>query len=104
MIELTQKILSLDAEVATELKEADKASLHVIKQADLSAKHLTEKEQHLFETQKERDTHSLQDKLTLQRQKSLLTLEQKMKAYERSFDVEAVVEQLLSMAKEKVCP
>ena len=104
MIELTQKILSLDAEVATELKEADKASLHVIKKADLNARHITEKEQYLFEMKKERDTLSLQESLTLQRQEALVTLEQKMRAYDSSFAVDASVEQLLSAAKERVCP
>ncbi len=104
MIELTQKILSLDAEVTTERKEADTAALHVIKKADLQAKHHIEKEQQLFETQKEHDRALLDEKLKLQRQESVVTLKQKMKAYESSFDVEAVAEQLLSMAKEKVCP
>jgi hypothetical protein len=104
MSELTQKILSLDVEVTTKLKEADTASLHVIKKADLQAKHLIEKEQHLFELQKERDTAALEEKLELKRQQSLQALEQKMNAYNRSFDVDVLVKQLLSEAKERVCP
>lgn len=104
MSELTQKILSLDVEVTTKLKEADTASLHVIKKADLQAKYLIEKEQHLFELQKERDTAALDEKLELKRQQSLQALEQKMNAYNRSFDIDVLVKQLLSEAKERVCP
>ena len=104
MIELTQKILSLDAEVATELKEAETAALHVIKAADLQAKDLIEKEQHLFEMQKEYDRAALDKKLELKRQQSLQALEQKMNAYNRSFDIDVLVKQLLSEAKARVCP
>ena len=104
MIELTQKILTLDADVAAELKEADTSALHVIKKADLRAQHLIEEEQQLFEQQKERDAAALNEKLEVQRREATAVLEQKMEAYKSSLDVEVLVEKLLLEAKGRVCP
>ena len=104
MVELTQKILSLDAEVSAELKQADTSSLHVIKKADLQSQHLIEEEQQLFEKQKERDAAALNKKLEVQRREATAVLEQKMKVYDSSLDVEVLVEQLFLEAKGRVCP
>ena len=103
MIELTQKILTLDSESETVLKKADARALDVMKEADLHAGRLIEEEQQLFEKQKEYDAVLLEEKLEVQRRQAVIVLEQKMKAYESSFDVEALIEHLLSAAKDKVC-
>ncbi len=103
MIELTQKILTLDSESEIALKKADARALDVMKEADLHAGRLIEEEQQLFEKQKEYDAVLLEEKLEVQRRQAVIVLEQKMKAYESSFDVEALIEHLLSAAKDKVC-
>ena len=103
MIELTQKILTLDTKSETVLKKADARALDVMKEADLRASRLIEEEQQLFEKQKERDVAAVDEKLELQRRQAVIVLEQKMKAYESSFDVEALIEHLLSAAKDRVC-
>ena len=78
--------------------------MHVIKKADLQAQHLIEEEQQLFKQQKERDTAALNENLEVQRREAVVVLEQKMKAYDSSLDVEVLVEQLLLEAKGRVCP
>jgi hypothetical protein len=103
MIELTQKILTLDSESETAIKKADAAALEVMKEADLHAGRLIEEEQQLFEKQKERDVAAQDEKLDVQRRQATAALKQKMEAYERSFDVETLIEHLLSAAKDRVC-
>ncbi len=103
MIELTQKILTLDSESETALKKADARTLDVMKEADLHAGRLIEEEQQLFEKQKERDVAAQDEKLEVQRRQATAALKQKMKAYESSLDVEALIEHLLSAAKDRVC-
>ena len=103
MIELTQKILTLDSESERALKKADAAVLDVMKEADLHAGRLIEEEQQLFEKQKERDVAAQDEKLDVQRRQATAALKQKMKAYESSLDVEALIENLLSAGKDRVC-
>ncbi|MGB5965775.1 MAG: hypothetical protein WBF77_12210 [Sulfurimonadaceae bacterium] len=103
MIELTQKILTLDSESERALKKADARALNVMKEADLHASRLIEEEQQLFEKQKERDAAAADEKLEVQRRQAIAALEQKMEAYDRSLDVEALIEHLLSAAKDRVC-
>lgn len=104
MIELTQTILTLDAEYESALKRADAAMLERMKEADLNAERLIEKEQHRFETQKERDAALLEQELSLQRQEADSALDQRMKRYADSLDIDAMVEALFKVAKERVCP
>lgn len=103
MIELTQKILALDTESESALKKADAAALEVMKEADYHAARLIEEEQELFEKQKERDAVLLEEKLEMQRRQAIAALEQKMEVYDGSLDVEALIEHLLFVAKDRVC-
>jgi len=103
MIELTQPILSLDTESEKALKTADLAALEIMKKADAHAAQILAEEQHLFAKQKEQDMVALEEKLVVQRQEEMTALKQKMDTYNNSLDVEKLTEQLLSIAKDRVC-
>ncbi len=104
MIELTQTILTFDAEYESALKTADIAMLERMKEADFNAERHIEKEQHRFEKQKERDEAVLEQEFSLQREHANSALNQRMKRYADSLDIDTMVEALLHVAKERVCP
>ena len=101
---LTEKILALDAEADTALKKSAAAVQEVKREADLRAKRLIEEEQQLFEKQKESDTAALAEKVEAERRQALAVLHQKMEAFDESVDIDALVDYLLSVAKERACP
>ena len=103
MIEMTQKILALDSEAETALKNSAASVLEAMKEADLHAKGMIEEQQQLFEKQKESERAALAEKLERERHRSVAALQQKMEAFEASVDIDVLIGHLLSVAKERVC-
>jgi len=103
VIELTQTILSLDTESEKALKMADISAVEAIKKADKQAAQMFSEAQHLFEKQKEQDMKLLKDKLVEKRRKTMDVLKQKMDYYNNTIEIEALTEELFSLAKDRVC-
>lgn len=103
MIELTQTILSLDTESEKALKMADLSALEAMKKADEQATQMFAEAQHLFEKKKEQDMKLLKDKLVEKHRKTMDVLKQKMDNYNNTIEIEALTEELFSLAKEHTC-
>jgi len=101
--ELTQTILTLDAESEKALNTADISAMEAIKNADAQALQMLAEEQQLFEKQKKKDMAALEEKMGEKRREAMKVLKQKMDAYDNFLDVEKLTEELLSVVKDRVC-
>ncbi len=103
MAELTQKISILDSQIQTALQEADAAVQKVMKEADDHAAYLIEAQQQLFENHKADEAAALTKKLEDERAHVSAALQKKMKAFDEAIDFDSVIEELLILAKGRVC-
>ncbi len=103
MAELTQKIIDLDSQIDAALAEADIVAQDVMKKADIRARELIEEQQKLFETYNANEFSALAEELESERQQAIAVLQQKMKRFDEKFDINTVADQLLDLAKERVC-
>jgi hypothetical protein len=103
MIDLTQKILSLDLETALELNHANAVSMEAKREADLRAEQLMEEAQKLFEKQKNSETKQLAKSVKEDRERAIFNLQQKMETFDKDVEIDALVEHLVSVAKDRIC-
>ncbi len=103
MIDLTQKILSLDSEAALNLTNANAASMEVKREADLRAEQLLKDTQQLFEKQKNSEAEQLAKNVKEDRERVLADLQKKMKAFDKDVEIDELVEYLVGMAKDRIC-
>jgi hypothetical protein len=104
MQDLTEKILSLDLEAASALKDAKAASVDAKMSADKHADQKMENAQQLFEEAKKSEAKVLSDRLEEEKKRARVSLDQKIKDFDERVKVDAVVEYLVNVAKERVCP
>jgi hypothetical protein len=103
MIDLTQKILSLDMEVALELTNANAVSIEAKREADLRAEQQMEEVYQLFEKQKNSEAIQLVKSVEEERERAIDNLQKKMKTFDKKVEIDALVEDLLIMAKDRIC-
>ncbi len=103
MIDLTQKILSLDSEAALNLTNANAASMEVKREADLRAEQLLKDTQQLFEKQKNSEAEQLAKNVKEDRERVLADLQKKMEAFDKDVEIDELVEYLVGMAKDRIC-
>ncbi len=103
MIDLTQKILSLDKEFALELTNANTVNMEAKREADLHAEHQMEKAYQLFEKQKNSEAIQLVKNIKENRELAIENLQKKMKTFDKEVEIDALVEDLLTMAKDRIC-
>ena len=103
MTDLTQKILSLDLEVASALKDANAASIEAKKEADMHVDQQWEEVQKDFKEQKNREEKVLLKMREEERRSARDQLDQKKKTFDENVKIDALVEDLIEVAKERIC-
>ncbi len=103
MIDLTQKILSLDLEAALELNNANAVSMEAKREADLHAEQQMEEVQKLFEKQKNSEEKQLLKSVKKNREIAIDNLQKQMKAFDQNVEIDVLVERLVSVAKDRIC-
>ena len=104
MTELTQKLLRLDSQTDEELEASKELAQEVMIKADIRAKEMMSEAQILFEKQKENDLEILSKNLEKKRFLAMEVLKKNMQDFDEHFDISELVERLILVAKEKVCP
>ncbi len=100
---LTEKILHLDRDALTALKNSKALIVTQKQELDTRFEELQEIQERSFENQKSEDIASLTQKLEREHQKALSALEKKKERFTREFSVDRVVEQLLSTVRDQAC-
>ena len=103
MMDLTQKIVTLDRECDTKIKKVNSATLEAEREADALAESIKEKKQHLLEEQKNTEAALLMQEMKEVRKKAIAALHQKMEIFNQEVTADKVVEHLLSTARDRVC-
>jgi len=103
MTDLTQKILSLDLEVASALKDANAASIEAKKEADMHVDLQWEEVQKDFKEQKNREEKVLLQMREEERKSARDQLDQKKKTFDENVKIDALVEDLIEVVKERIC-
>lgn len=103
MIDLTQKILSLDLEAASELNHANAVSMEAKREADLHAEERMKEVQKLFEKQKNSEEKELVKSVRKNREIAIGNLQQKMKDFDNNVEIDELVEHLIVVAKDRIC-
>jgi len=103
MIDLTQKILSLDLEAALELNNANAVSMEAKREADLRAEQQMEKAKQLFEKQKNSEAKQLAKRVEDDKMRAIDNVQQKMETFDKNVKIDELVEYLLSVAKDRIC-
>ena len=103
MTDLTQKILSLDLEIASQLNHVNTVSMEAKREADLHAEHQMEEAQQLFEKEKNSDLQELVKSLKANHERAIDTMHQKMEAFDKDLEIDELLEYLLAVAKDRVC-
>jgi vacuolar-type H+-ATPase subunit H len=103
MIDLTQKILSLDLEVASELNNANIVSMEAKREADLHAEQQIEEAKQLFEKQKNSEAKQLAKSVEDDRKRAIDNVQQKMETFDENVKIDELVEYLLTVAKDRIC-
>ena len=103
MIDLTQKILSLDLEITLELNNANVLSIEAKREADQRTKERMKEAQQLFEKQKSTEVKQLEKSLREDRKKEIDNLQKKMEAFDKWIEIDALVDQLVLIAKDRIC-
>ena len=104
MRELTKKLLALDSQADEELKLSNKLAQEMMLKADTHAKEMISEAQKLFEKQKENDLKTLFQKVDQKRLHGEKVLKENMQDFDKHFDIDTLVKELILVAKEKVCP
>ena len=103
MTDMTQKILSLDLEAASVLKDANAASMEAKKEADIYADQQWEEVQKDFRKQKDREKKALLKMLEEERKSAREQLDKKKKTFDENVKIDVLVEDLIEVAKERIC-
>lgn len=100
---LTHKILLLDADASNALKDAETLVLRQKQETDTHFAQLKEEQEQSFENQKREEAAALTKKLKTDHQQAIAELENRMKVFNKKMTVDKLVEQLLSVARDRVC-
>ena len=103
MIDLTQKILSLDTEATLELNNANAVSVETKRETDLRAEQLMEEAQQLFIKEKNSEEKQLVKSVQEDREQANNDLHKKMETFDKDLDLDSLVEHLLMKAKDHIC-
>ena len=103
MTDLTQKILSLDLETASELNHANAVSTVAKREADIHSEQRMEEVQQLFEKQKNSEAQQLAKSVKENRERALDDLQRKMEAFDKDVEIDESVEYLVGVAKDRIC-
>lgn len=103
MIDLTQKILSLDLEAALELNNASAVNMEAKREADLRAEQLMKEAQQLFEKQKKSEAQQLAKSVKEDRKRAIDNLQQKMETFDKGVEIDTLVEHLVTVARDRIC-
>ena len=104
MTELTQKLLRLDSQTDNEVKKSNKLAQEMMVKADIRAKELMDEAGELLEKQKQNDLKILSENLEKKALLAIDVLEKRKREFDENFDITKLVERLITVAKEKVCP
>ncbi len=103
MTDLTGKILSLDLESASTLKDVKAVSVEVKKNADKHADQKIEESQKAFEKEKKSKAKVLEESFEEEKKRARSKLDKKIRAFDEHVKIDRVVEYLINVAKDKVC-
>lgn len=104
MTDLTEKILLLDLEVTSAFKDAKIASMEAKHSADRYAEEKMEEAKEAFEKEKKGETQALEKSFDEKMKSAKYRLDEKMKAFDTRVKIDIVVEDLIKVAKERICP
>ena len=104
MTNLTQKMLSLDLKAASELNHANAVSIEAKREADFRAEQRMEESQQLFEKQKNSELQQLVKSIKEDHKSATINMQQKMEAFDKDVEIDTLVEHLVSVAKDRICP
>lgn len=104
MKDLTEKILSLDLKAASALKDAKAASIDAKMRSEKHADQKMAEAQQVFEEARKSESKVLSKKLDVEKKRARVILDQKIKDFDERIKVDAVVEYLVKVAKDQVCP
>lgn len=104
MTNFTQKILSLDLKAASELNHTNAVSIEAKREADLRAEQRMEEAQQLFEKQKNSEVQQLVKSIKEDHKRAISNMQQKMEAFDKDVEIDKLVEHLVSVAKDRICP
>ena len=100
---LTEKILHLDTDALTALKNSKTLIIAQKQELDTRFEELQETQERSFENKKSEDIARLTQKLETEHQEALSALEKKKEKFTREFSIDRVVEQLLSAVRGQAC-
>ena len=103
MMDLTQKILTLDRECDTKLKNVNSAAREAEIEVETLAASIREEKQLLLEEQKKAKMALLAREMDEAHKIAIAALQKKMKTFNKEVTVDRVVEHLLSVARDRVC-
>jgi vacuolar-type H+-ATPase subunit H len=103
MIDLTQKILSLDIEATLELNDANAVSMEAKREADLHAEERMQEAKQLFEKQKNSEVKQLAKNIEDDRKRAIDNVQQKMETFDKNVKIDKLVEHLLTVTKDRIC-
>lgn len=104
MQNLTEKIFSLDKEATLAIKDAKLADEEAKKSADMYAEKKLKEVQQLFEKEKENEVKALEKSLEEEKKHARVSLVKKTKSFDEQLNIDAVVDDLVSMVKGQICP
>ena len=100
---LTQKILRLDADALRALEKSESSTLIQKQEEETHFEQLREMQERSFETQKREESAVLTQKLESEHQKALETLQRERERFAQEFSTDSVVAHLLTVARDRVC-
>ena len=103
MIDVTEKILTLDLEVESILSNINVVSMDAKHSADKKADQQIEVSQQAFEKEKKSKVKVLEASFEEEKKSARSRLDKKMRAFDERVKIDAVVEDLIKVAKEKIC-
>ena len=104
MTDLTEKTLLLDLKVTSAFKDAEAASKEAKQSADRYADQKMEEAKEAFEKEKKAQIQALEENFDEKMKSAKYKLDKKMKAFDTRVKIDIVVEALIKVAKERVCP
>ena len=104
MTDLTEKILSLDVQSASALQDAKAVSVAAKKNADKNRDHKMKEVQKLFGEEKKSEVKALSESFSKKEKRARSGLDKKMKTFDEGLDIDAVIDALVKVTKERICP
>lgn len=103
MIDLTEKILTLDFKTVDILNNINILNMEAKHSADRDADQKVEESQQAFEEEKKSESKALKESIEEEKESARSRLDKKMRAFDARVKIDSVVEDLIKVAKEKIC-